>query len=232
MRQQKMSRMHVKSEGINQGVGENKERATFMTNEEMEKKNNNNKYIGKSSMIIISLVGVLCMAVILFAPELIRILGTEEYLAAIWVIPPVALSVLFIFIYCCFANVEFYFEQKKQILIGSLMSATLNVVLNMLFIPRFGFVAAGYTTLICYIAFAIFHYISMKKVCLKQKFDCPFNGKHILLLSVAFVICGVATNALYLNDIIRYIVIIAICAVVLVVGYKNKDIIRTVIKKK
>ena len=38
MRQQKMSRMPVKSEGINQGVGENKERATFMTNEEMEKK--------------------------------------------------------------------------------------------------------------------------------------------------------------------------------------------------
>ena len=30
--------MLVKSEGINQGVGENKERATFMTNEEMEKK--------------------------------------------------------------------------------------------------------------------------------------------------------------------------------------------------
>ena len=38
MRQQKMSRMPVKSEGINQGVGENNERATFMTNEEMEKK--------------------------------------------------------------------------------------------------------------------------------------------------------------------------------------------------
>lgn len=200
--------------------------------EEMEKKQKDNKYIGKFSMKIIFLVGILCMAVILFAPEVVRILGTDEYLDAIWVIPPVALSVLFIFVYCCFANVEFYFEQKKQILIGSLMSASLNVVLNMLFIPIFGFVAAGYTTLACYVAFAVFHYISMKKVCLKKNFDCPFQGKTILFFCVAFVVCGVLANALYLNDMIRYMVILLIGLAVLIVGYKNMDTIKLIIKKK
>lgn len=200
--------------------------------EEMDKKNKSNKYIGSAAMKIIAFVGVLCLAIALFAPEIIRILGTEEYLEAIWIVPPVALSAMFIFVYCCFANVEFYFEHKKQILIGSLSSAVLNIILNWIFIPLFGFVAAGYTTLVCYLAFALFHFVSMKWICQKKEFDCPFNGKQIVMICLLFIVLGLGCNILYLNNIIRYISIAGLCIGFLFICIHHKDLVKSIISKK
>ena len=70
------------------------------------------------------------MVVIAFAPEVVRILAPNEYFEAIWVIPPLATSVFFIFLYTLFANIEFYYEENKFIMIASIIAAILNIILN------------------------------------------------------------------------------------------------------
>lgn len=45
-----------------------------------------------------------------------------------------------------------------------IIAAVINVTLNALFIPKFGYITAGYTTLIGYLFLFIFHYtLSVKK---------------------------------------------------------------------
>ncbi len=46
-----------------------------------------------------------------FSPEVISILAPSEYYDAVYVIPPLAISLYFMFMYQIFANVEFYFEK-------------------------------------------------------------------------------------------------------------------------
>ena len=72
-------------------------------------KKKNYKAIGPYSMKLLLIVAVANMLVIIMAPEIIFILGSEKYKDAIGVIPPVVMSVYFMFLYSLFANFEFYF---------------------------------------------------------------------------------------------------------------------------
>lgn len=116
--------------------------------------------IGYASMI---LIGACNIALIAFAPEIVSIFAPKEYYQAIWVIPPVAMSVYFMFAYDLFAKFEFYYENTKLIALATVLSALLNITLNYIFIAIFGYYAAGYTTLLCYMLYALFHYYAMKR---------------------------------------------------------------------
>ena len=53
------------------------------------------------------------MDCVFFVPELVKIFGSEEYYSAIYVVPPVAASVYFIFLYNIFAIPQMYYEKQK-----------------------------------------------------------------------------------------------------------------------
>lgn len=146
-----------------------------------------------SALIVIFLVGVIWLA-----PELIYIIGDETYSEAVYVVPPVAISLLLLFYSQMFINVEFYFEQKKKLVFASLLAAVLNLVLNWIFIPIFGYVAAAYTTLFSYFIFAVSNYISMKMI-LKEKNveDNIYDYVRLLLLFLALLVFSFVGVVLY-----------------------------------
>ena len=152
---------------------------------------------------------------IAFAPECIRILAGKSYYEAIWIIPPVATSLYFIFMYQIFANVEFYFMKNKFIMCASLTGAVLNIILNYYGIKMFGYIAAGYTTLICYIAFGLSHYWFMRRIC-KDELDGLqlFDTKTIMSVAVLLGIMAGIMACLYSYTLIRYIIILAILVVI------------------
>ena len=86
-----------------------------------------------------------------FAPEVILIFAGKKYMDAIYVIPPIACSVYFIFVYSLYSTIEYYYQKTKSIALATTISAILNLLLNTVCIEKFGYYAAGYTTL-----FAIF----------------------------------------------------------------------------
>lgn len=177
-------------------------------------KSNNAQNIRKKSSILLMIVGGLNIVLILMAPEAISLLAPDEYKAAIYVIPPVALSNIFLFLFNLFANIEYYYEQTKQIAVVSVVCAIINVFLNYIYIPRYGFIAAGYTTLFCYILYSILHYCFMRRVC--RRF---MNGYQVydvgtlVKMSVIIVIIGIAIIKLYDYMIIRYMLMIAVVIV-------------------
>lgn len=113
-------------------------------------------------------VAAVTIMMIVFGPDLIAILATKDYSEAIWIIPPVAASVFFIFIYMMLANVEMYYGATGYISLSSIVAAVGNLVLNAIFIPLFGYIAAGWTTLVCYVLLAGLHYLLTKRVCKKM----------------------------------------------------------------
>lgn len=109
------------------------------------------------------------------------------YHTAIWTIPPVAMSVYFMFCYDLFAKFAFYYEKTKLIMCASVIGAVLNIVLNYIFINAFGYVAAGYTTLVCYVIYSVAHYnlmnIICEKYCDKVK---PYEFGKLLMINKIF----------------------------------------------
>ena len=164
------------------------------------------------TLICIAAVNILLIA---FAPEIVRVFAPKEYFEAIWVIPPIAISSYFMYSYDLYAKFAFYYEKTKVVMVASVLGAVLNIVLNYFFIGRYGYLAAGYTTLICYVVYCIGHYIFMNIIC--NRF-CegrkPYSTRVIILISSTFMCIGFLLLLTYKRIIIRYILIGSILFIV------------------
>ena len=182
--------------------------------------------IAKTVNFLLVIIGVISAGLMMCSPELVLIFGSSKYASAVYVIPPVAASVFFIFLYNILAIPQFYFEKTHFLSISSFVAAALNIVLNYIFIKLFGFIAAGYTTLTCYVFYSIGHYIVSKRV-LK---DCLngavlFDQKFIFSLSLIMIAIGMGCNFIFNYWYIRY----AIIAVIMLFGIiMRKDMIRLI----
>ena len=62
------------------------------------------------------------MLLMLVSPEAIYLFGSSKYADAVYVIPPVAASVYFIFLYSLLSFPQFYFERTAFLMQASLLS--------------------------------------------------------------------------------------------------------------
>ena len=173
----------------------------------------------KISVLLTIFIGFLLLGIIALAPELIYILAGKNYLEAKWVVAPIAMSLLLLFLSQQFINVEFYYEKKYFLVIASIGAALVNVGLNFWLIPKYGYIAAGYTTLLSYIIFALCNYLVFVWLLKRQKLkNDMYNIPLLLLILVVFMGIGFLAMFLYNYSIVRYIIIgvvlltLAICS--------------------
>lgn len=161
--------------------------------------------IRRVTMPLMILVAGANLVLIALAPEAVRIFAPPAYRDSVYVIPPVTMSVFFTFIFSLFAAFEFYYEKKYLITAATCMGAGANIILNLIFINRFGYVAAGYTTLVCYIIYDIFHYIFMRRIC-RDNLDgaVPYDLKVIILIAAVFIAAGFVLLLTYDITWLRY----------------------------
>jgi len=179
------------------------------------------------------LMAFLLLAVIALAPEVVSIMAGSAYMEAIWAVPPVAMSILLLFYTQLFINVEFYYEERTKLVWGSIFAAVLNVVLNWLLIPVFGFVAASYTTLVSYFVFAYSNYLIAKRIAAKN--EIAFDYFDLKALIIIFVVFGaLAFLALFLYNYIwiRYGIIAAVLLGLVVMHKKVIRFVKTVLVRK
>lgn len=182
------------------------------------------------TFIIIACVNILLMAL---APELIAVFAPPVYYEAVWVIPPLAMSVYCMFAYCFFAVFEFYYEKTKWVMGATTVCAVLNIMLNYFCIKLFGYVAAGYTTLVCYILYASFHYLSMRRICRKNLENAnPYSLKSLLVITGIFMMVGFVFLFTYRYRMIRYSLLCVIIAGLLLKRRELISIIQRMISLK
>lgn len=186
----------------------------------MEKKDYSE--INITAILFLYIVGFSILILIGFAPEIIYVLAPEQYYDAVWIIPPVALSALFMFIINLFGNIEFFYEKSFYVLISSLFASTLNVILNILLIPKYGYIAAGYTTLFSYFIMVLLHYMFMKITLVKKNVTSKiYNIKIIVVISIIYLILGLTFIEVYEFSIIRYLIIIVITIIATLIYYRH-----------
>lgn len=161
------------------------------------------KSISAITMPILTVISAVCVTVIMLAPEVVEFMATSDYNGAIYVIPPVVGGVFFQVQYFIYANILYYYKRPAYVMYGSVISATLNIVLNYIFIPKYGYLAAGYTTLFCYFIQATIDYNAMKKMIGNSIYDMDYLGG----LSFIILLVSLVSGKIYNNSLIRYVVI-------------------------
>lgn len=195
-------------------------------------KDKNLSQIGSVSYRIAFVIAAMNALVMVIAPEVLQIMAPPSYAESLAVIPPVTASVFFIFLDDLFASFQLYFKKTRWIAIASFGGAALNIVLNAIFIPRFGYAAAGYTTLFSYAVFGVLHFFFMRKVC-KMYMDGYKVYDWKIIFGIGGVMILLSGTMLFLYDYVlpRYL-ILAVMLVCLFVFRKRIIMLFNAIQKK
>ena len=182
--------------------------------------------IQEFSKTYVLLFTYLAFGIMLLTPELLLLLGGKAYTESIGVMPPVTCGIVFQFIYTLFVNVEQYYKRTIGMAIGSVSAALMNYVLNSVFIPRYGYLAAAFTTLASYLWLLIIHmYLVYKMKCYKL-YDYGFIFRIVL-------VCLISTMGfafIYRSIIARCVFVCGYICFSLIYGIKNKQKVRSLVK--
>lgn len=124
---------------------------------------NNREGIRQRAVQLSALFTILTVGLMALSPELIYILGGEEYELAKYVAIPVVIDGFILFLYDVVASGEYYAKKTLYIMYGTIAAAILNVILNYIFILKYGFIAAAYTTLFAYVCYLLLHMTICRK---------------------------------------------------------------------
>jgi O-antigen/teichoic acid export membrane protein len=192
--------------------------------EEIEKKNTSEIQLRAKQMI--GVFAVMCIGLMALSPELVLILGGLEYIDARFVTVPMIMDAFIIFIYNVIIPAEYYKKKTNFVMIGTIFATALNIAGNYIFISRYGFIAAAYTTLFSYVCYLIFHLIISHKV---VKFDIVEMPYLFVMTTSVSVIAFV--NIFYIDSlIIRWIFTLCMIAAFVFVLNRKYRIVNDTLK--
>lgn len=163
-------------------------------------KNKDYKSIARITNPILTAFALICIMATMFAPEIVAIMATADYMEAIYVIPPIMGGVFFQVQYFIYANIVYYYKKPKYVMFASVTSVVLNLVLGYFLISQFGYLAAGYSTLICYFVQATLDHLAMRRVVKEKVYDMKYIG----VLSLFVILVALVSNLFYDFVIVRY----------------------------
>lgn len=166
--------------------------------------------IARVTSVLLSAFAAVCVLVSLFAPEVVGImtLGKAGYMDAIYVIPPVIGGVFFQVQYYIYANVVYYYKKSRYVMYASVSAVIFNLALGYYAISEWGYLAAGYVTLLSYLLQAVLDYFAMRRALPGER---VYNMRYIGLLSLVVICVSLVSNLLYPLPLLRYGLILVLC---------------------
>lgn len=156
------------------------------------------------------------MGFIFISPEIVRFMGSSDYWIGKYFLPWIIFGCYFIFLYSFPVNYEFYVKKTNYIALGTSLSAIINLVLNFIFIPKYGSFGAALTTLASYFFLFIFHEIITRKK-LNYKLFSPLQYSYrIIIITVS---CFIYTKIVDII-ILRYIIILILAIIFFTGAFK------------
>ncbi|HHY01244.1 MAG TPA: oligosaccharide flippase family protein [Methanothermobacter sp.] len=183
---------------------------------------NNQQEIRKNFVRQVSFFGVAVLGLLLVAPEIILFMGGASYKKAVGTMVPLLLSSFFFHVYILYMNLEVHEKKTTWIGIATILAMCLNLILNYIFIPEYGFVAAAYTTLICYILVFLFHIYIVRIIGMSE----VYNNNMVFLSSIVLSLSGIIIKFLFPYMFVRYVVLGALTLIGVVLSFRNRDMIK------
>lgn len=127
-------------------------------------KEGNERMVRTNAKFIFLLGSYLSIGLLTISPELVHVFLAPSYSACVYIIPPLVLSMFFQFCYIFMYDLEYYYKKPDWIAVSSMIAAVLNLFLNFIFIPAYGYLAAGYTTMASYFALLLCSYCFVRRL--------------------------------------------------------------------
>lgn len=176
----------------------------------------NYKAIKKVSSMYILFLLSFCIIISLASPELVHFFGGAKYKDSVYCVIPIVTSGFFAFAYNIPASVEYYHEKTVGIAAATFCAAVINIVLNYVFIKKYGYIAAAYTTLFTYFLYFYLHLFLSYKI----ENRMLFNIKVIVTASCVVLVNNMLAIKLVDALIVRMIIILAV--VILLLAYEER----------
>lgn len=176
------------------------------------------------SSVYIIFFGLMCFGLMLIGPDLVYVFGGSVYMPAEFVIPPVCVALMLQFCYTLLVNIEFYHKKTGTISIATFFATAINIGLNYLFIPQYGYIAAAYTTIAGYLFMFLFHWFVSSRLASIRNI---FNVRIILATVLSTVVAYGVSLILYQNNSARYSVLILYILLIVFIGLKNLNKIKS-----
>jgi len=149
-----------------------------------------------------------CLFAIVFSKPIIAYFLDASFLATHTVIPILCLAIVFQMIHRLYGQIIKFHKRTKIFTIGAIMSSGLNILLNLMFIPKYGYIAAAYTTLTVSILYALFIIWQSHKI---EIIDTPYLKYFLSTLLFFFLIVSPITgNISFIWRILLFLVISSI----------------------
>lgn len=175
--------------------------------------------IRQKSKYYIAFFSLIAFILIFISPEIGKIMSSKGYWSALNLVPIIMISYFFVFLYSFPANLEFYAKKTYYISIGTFIAGFLNIGLNVYMIPKFGYAAGAWTTLISYIVLFVYHYVIANKVCAYDVFEIKYFIYSILFVSAISVVFYFVNG----NILLRYTFVLIVIAF-MILKFKDKFI--------
>lgn len=172
-------------------------------------------------------IAIYTILIMMVSPEIVKLLIAKEYWNSINCVIPVLLGAYFSFMYSLPVAIEYFYSKTKLIALGTVLAAALNIGLNYLLIPKYGYIAAAYTTLFTYILYFIFHYLFAKKI----HGYSVFSSWYMILISIGIIGAGILTMVLLPFWYIRWILEIALGIYFVMWGNRHFNFVSRIKKK-
>ncbi len=151
--------------------------------------------------ILMHAFGVISWLLVLFAPEIIFILGGRRYADAVFLIAPMITGTLFRFYSYSYTAIQNYHKKTGFVAMSTVSVMFLNVVLNYVFILLCGYRAAAYTTAFSYLVLMCMQAAMEKRLTGEQLIPLP----QTLRISCSyFVLCMLTMLLFRAPALLRY----------------------------
>lgn len=188
-----------------------------------DKKNAKETYAKIMNYFVI--IGALVLVGIVVYIDLLKYFINPNYWEALAIVPVILLANLFLGIYY---NLAIWYKLTDKTRFGmyfSIIGAIITIVLNIIFIPIIGIMAAAYTTLIAYIGITLASFLVGKK-----HYPVPYNLKKMAIyLITSVIICSVSFTYFRNNFLISTLFVILFSGIIY---WNEKDDLIKIFKRK
>ena len=178
----------------------------------------------KGYITIFTLI-VLCL--ILGGREISYVFMAKEYINSVPLIAPLSVGWFLTFLTSTILGMEYAYKKSGYVAIGAVVAAAVNIVLNLICIPVWGYQAAAYTTVAAYFILFMIHYVVEHKVCRTNVYSLKLFAVNIVIVMVFCIWSVYALDKV----LIRYVTGVAVISIYIFIYRQNiKEFIEDWIK--
>lgn len=152
-------------------------------------------------------IAILVTVITGMAPEIMKVFAQKSYYNAVLCVPPLVFSVFAQRLYENYVSIEYFLEKTKFSMVVSLSCTGINIVLNDLMIPYFGYMVCAYTTAFSYILMGVGHMLYADRICRKVYGKIIIQKQKYLFLFGIVLTTTIGSFAAYGQFMIRYLML-------------------------